>query len=206
LLANAVAGYLKRRWGETVSDADALACLTDSALGDDLAKRFVAFTKTKLGSSRDFVSDLDIKSGVLDQFVESLLERPDDSGDENVRAFEKNIRAVCAKLQAMIDTAEGQARKDLMHKCVRLIEERFRKSHTHAATKADIERFVRRFEGECGGPSAEARNARENLVELRTLLDQETAGASDAIDISAWKRRFNSFRERPWKRPDQGWK
>lgn len=206
LLANAVVGYLKRRWGETVADADALACLTDSALGDDVAKRFVAFTKSKLGSSKDFVSDLDIKSGVLDQFVESLLEQPDSSGDEDVKAFEKNIRAVCGKLQAMIDTAEGQARKDLMHKCVRLIEERFRKSHTHAATKADIERFIRRFEGECGGPSAEARNARENLVELRTLLDQETAGASDAIDISAWKRRFHSFRERPWKRPDQGWK
>ncbi len=106
----------------------------------------------------------------------------------------------------MIDNAEGQARKDMMHKCVRLIEERFRKSHSQAATMADIERFISRLEGECSGPSAEARNARENLVQLRTLLEQETAGASDSVNIDVWKRRFGSFRDRPWKRPDQGWK
>lgn len=206
LLANAIATYLQRRWDESVPSSEALACLTDATLGDDVAKRFIAFAKNKLGSAKAFVGDLDIKSGVLDQFVETLLELPESESDGDVKAFEAIIRGVCGKLQAMIDNAEGQARKDMMHKCVRLIEERFRKSHAHAATMADIERFIRRFEGECGGPSVEARNARENLVELRTLLEQETAGASDAVDIAAWKRRFHSLRERPWKRPDQGWK
>lgn len=206
LLTDAVVQYLQERWKETVTVEDALSALNDPCQGTDIAKRIIAFTKGRMGADRQHVNDLDVKAGVLDAFVDILHDERQSVQSADLAAFEKNVRKVCEKLQSMIDEAEGQARRDMMHKCVRLVEERFRKSHAHEASKADIDRFIRRFEGECAGLSPEARQARENLVELHSILEQEVSGANDPVEVIAWKRRFASFKERPGKRPKDGWK
>ena len=71
-----------------------------------------------MGPERAYVTDVDVKSGVLDAFVDCLLDDPCPLDQTELAAFEKNIRSMCGKLQAMIDEAEGQARKDMMHKCI----------------------------------------------------------------------------------------
>ncbi len=58
-----------------MAEAEALAALSDVSLGDDIAKRCISFTRNKLGTTKEFLTDLDIKGGVLDQFVETLLEQ-----------------------------------------------------------------------------------------------------------------------------------
>jgi predicted ATPase len=206
LLAEAIVRYLRDRWKETVTADESLTALTATSNGDNIAKRIITFSKAHMGTEKSHLSDADVKAGVLDALVELVIDDNCKSFEAELTAFEKNVRKVCEKIQAMIDEAEGQARRDIMHKCVRLVEERFRKSHVHSATKADIDRFLRRFEGECVGLSHEARQSREHLVELRSILEQEVSGANDLVEITAWKQRFASFKERPWKRPKDGWK
>jgi len=180
--------------------------LTDTTKADTIAERLVVYTKDQMGVEKAFVSDMDVKSGILDVFVDCLLDDTEFNKLPEVKQFEKNVRTVCGALQSMIDDAEGQARRDTMHKCIRFIEERFRKAHAHTATKADVDRFISRLEGECSGLSKEVRQARENLTELRSILEQEAEGAGDAVEIGAWKRRLSAFKDRPWKKPDAGWK
>lgn len=206
LLAYATQRYLSERWNESTTIEEAEAGFSDTSKGDDVAKRLVAYTKEKMGADKAFVGDMEIRGAILDVFVECLLHDEDFNKLPEVSQFETNVRVMCEKLQAMIDDAEGQARRDTMHKCVRLIEERFRKSHAQSATRADVDRFINRFEGECTGPSTEARQTRENLTELRSILEQEVDGAGDSVEIAAWKRRFASLKDRPWKRPESGWK
>jgi len=206
LLAYAVQRYLSQRWGESTTAEAAEAGLTDTTKADTIAERLVVYTKDQMGVEKAFVSDMDVKSGILDVFVDCLLDDTEFNKLPEVKQFEKNVRTVCGALQSMIDDAEGQARRDTMHKCIRFIEERFRKAHAHTATKADVDRFISRLEGECSGLSKEVRQARENLTELRSILEQEAEGAGDAVEIGAWKRRLSAFKDRPWKKPDAGWK
>lgn len=206
MLAFAAQRYLTDRWKETTTIEEAEAGLCDVSHGDDIAKRLVAFTRLKMGAERSYLRDADVKGGVLDVLVECLFDDAEFNKLSEINDFKINIKAVCVRLQTMIDAAEGHARRETMQKCIRLIEERFRKAHAHGATKAEVDRFISRFEGECVGPSTEARLARENLVALRSLLEQEVEGASDAVAIAKWKQRFSDFKNRPWRQSDNGWK
>lgn len=209
LMAVAVARYLANRWNEQV-DTDALEqALTDSSNGDTMAKRLIKVTKDRIGGVPIAPTKIEIKGGVFDAFVETLADGCDFSDNGNVAsevaAFADNIRLICTKLQELLSVAETRSRRDRLQKNVRLAIERFEKSHRLQATKADVERALQRIDDECNGGTEHARLSRENVIQLRLVLDEEVVNAGETVDIERWLRRLRLLWDSPWRKEKGGW-
>jgi hypothetical protein len=205
LLSLAVSRYVKDRWGADASSQDVLQELNQPESGKTTAHAVVKSVKTVLGAGPNIPTDEEIKGGVIGCFVEWLLDDDGVAHQADLAAFDATLRAVYAKLRIMIDEAERRSWKDTLHKCVGMIIEGFDKSHSVRATRADTERCLVRLELECSGFTPEARRARENVNELKELLQQEVASTAEGVDLALWRQRLTTFRQAPWSRPKNGW-
>lgn len=209
MLTVAVCQYLKDRWNEEVGFDDIENALDDDSNGDTMAKRLVNVTKKKVGAEAKSLADIEVKGGIFDSFVDCLLDTKAFEESTDVKAafsaFEQNIRAVCAKLQEILSAAETRSRRDRLQKNIRLAIERFEKSHRKEATKADVERCLRRIDDECTGNTEHTRLARENVIQLRNILDDEVVNAGELVDIESWLKRLRLLWELPWRQEKNGW-
>lgn len=210
MLAATVKVYAMERWGVTVDFESVVAELSDKSTHSAMSKRLIAAARSLVGADLKDLDDIAIKGGILDEFVKCLLDTKAFEQDDNlqmcVKDFEKNIRMVCAKLKLLLSAAEDQARRDKLQKTVRLSVERFEKSHRSSATKADVERCLQRIDDACIGGSIPARSTRENVIQLRCILDDEVVSAGAQVEIEVWLKRLRILWETPWRNNVRGWK
>ena len=210
MLAVTVAEYLRRRWNENVDAQDVQGALTNPSNGAAMKRRLVEVTKEQAGAEAKSLSDIEVRGGLFDVFVDLLLDTSEFEATDQLRsglsAFEQNVRAICAKLQDMLSAAETRSRRDRLRKNVRLAIERFEKAHRRQASKADMERCLQRIDDECTGGTEPARLAKDNVSQLRTLLDEQVTGASVLVEIESWLPRLRTLWECPWKVRKDGWR
>lgn len=208
LLAPAVCRYLVERWEVTSDENICLTALRDTAVEDTTAKRLIAVIRKQTGASTNNVDHIELKAGVYDTFVDLLLNTAEFENDQHKTAlaeFEQNVRAICSKLQMLLQAAETRSRRDRLQKNVRLAVERFEKAHRQTATKADVERCLRRIDDACTGSTDAARRARENVIQLREVLDGEVVNAGEVVKLGLWMERFRKIWDAPWKDQKDNW-
>jgi phage baseplate assembly protein W len=146
----------------------------------------------------------EIKGGIYDAFVDCMQNGNDFKSDPErstaLNDFETAIRSLCRALRLMLDKAESRARRDRLHKNVRLAIERYEKAHRNVATKADVERCLKRIGDECTGSDVHARQARDNASDLQQTLDEKVHNAGELVDADAWIKRLRLLWECPWKK------
>ncbi len=76
----------------------------------------------------------------------------------------------------------------------------FRKGERLQATKADVDRCLQRIDDESTGRTDHAMKTRENILQLRIILDNEVATAGDQVEIAGWLRRLRLIAEIPWRK------
>ena len=202
MLAVALSSYLKHRWNENIERADALSRLNDSANGDTMAQRLVKAARDKIGDESGSLTDIELKGGIIDVMVQMMMDTEEFNAAKELtdalQEFEKIIHAICRKLQCLLAAADTRSRRDRLQKNVRLAIERFEKSRRDHTTKADVERCLQRIDDECTGNTDHARNARENVLQLRNTLDNEVSNAGDYFRLEDWLKRLRKLWEKPW--------
>jgi hypothetical protein len=168
------------------------------------ADRLIGTVRKHLGADVANLRDEELKGLVLDTFAECFHEDGGFLGAEGLNEFEANVSALCQKLGHMIDAAERRYQRDSMQKCVRLAVNNFHKSHHRGASRADMERCLNRLEGECSGFTQEARQARENISQMREFLMAEVAGPRHSVEMATWLERLRLFQQCPWKKAGSG--
>lgn len=209
MLANALSRYIHDRWESTMDPNVCLAALQDQANGDTMAKRIVSAVRNETGAATRDVADIELKGGVYDAFVDILLNTREFDANpfrQNLVDLQTNMRAICRKLQTLLRAAEIRSRRDRLQKNVRLAVERFEKAHRDGATKADVDRCLQRIDDACIGSTDSARRARENVIQLRDILDGEVDKSGELVKIEPWLERFRKLWESPWKEQRSGWK
>jgi len=201
-LAAAVVAYLKTNWNTDVVREHIETQLADLAHGATMAARLEQVLRMALGSEATAVSGVELRAGVFDTFAHLLATTQDLSADsklmEGLAEFEKIVRAICARLTAMLVAAETSTRRDRLRKNVRLEIERFRKAHGKSATKADVARCLSRIDDACVDSSENARKTRENAGNLVQLLNGEMRNAGDLVTIALWHERLQVVWDCPW--------
>lgn len=201
LLARATVEYLLSAHGERTTEPEFNASI--NFVDDKICSNLCQFVRMRIGTSE--ISDVEIRGGIVDAFVNKVLDSDDESIRTEIADFETTMDVLVLGIKKMISCAEARARRATLERNYRLTIEPYLKVYAKNATKNDVSKLLLILLDHCTFAGDDAGRGRTNIILLQELLDNEVTAASQPVNAASWKVRLEKLRSDPFYQAKGGW-